>query len=70
MATDKIRIMISSRSNRPVFDPPVRLAVLRQDLKVFIESELTLDGDPVFEVWICEEDSDEKATIVNRARRS
>jgi len=57
MATDKIRLMISSRSNNEVFDPPVLLSELRHQLKTHIESELTLNGFPVFEVWICEDDT-------------
>lgn len=54
---DKIRIMISSRSNSPVFDPPVPLKELRENLQTFIQEEVTLAGEQIFEVWICEEDT-------------
>lgn len=54
---EKIRIMISSRSTSKVFDPPVALKHLRQELRGFIEKELTLKDEPIFEVWICEEDT-------------
>ena len=39
MASDTIRIMISSRSGSPVFAPPVPLRVLRESLKTFIEED-------------------------------
>ncbi len=57
MAFDRVRVMISSRSKRPVFDPPIQLVDLRRELKAYIETQLTLDDQPVFDVWICEDDT-------------
>ncbi len=54
---EKIRLMISSRSRSPVFDPPIPLQQLRERLRAFIEGELTLGGEAIFEVWICEDDT-------------
>jgi len=49
--------MISSRSSATVFDPPVKLKDLRLSLKKYIIENLTLSGEPLFDVWICEEDT-------------
>ena len=56
MAIDKIRVMISSRSNTTVFNPPVSLKKLRRSLKDFIVQKLKISEEPLFEVWICEDD--------------
>ncbi|UCF90758.1 MAG: hypothetical protein JSW39_21095 [Desulfobacterales bacterium] len=59
MAIDKIRVMISSRSNTTVFNPPVSLKRLRRFLKDFIVQKLKISEEPLFEVWICEDDTGE-----------
>jgi len=57
LAIDKIRVMISSRSNTTVFNPPVNLKKLRRSLKDFIVQKLKISEEPLFEVWICEDDT-------------
>lgn len=57
MAIDKVRVMISSRSNSTVFNPPVSLKKLRRTLKKFIVQKLKISEEPLFEVWICEDDT-------------
>jgi hypothetical protein len=57
LAIDKIRLMISSRSNTSVFNPPIKLKKLRRSLKKFIVQNLKISEAPLFDVWICEDDT-------------